>query len=470
MSQKEMQINYMILRGSIVINFDSKNFIVNSGSDEYSNVLNIIKCSSLPVSDPKYRSLQELIPIVDPQKVISDAIPNGDFVVQKGKIYSDGQVVSGYIGQKLIEFVEQGLPYLPLFNFWKRIKNNPSNNSKDQLYQFLESNLIPLTEEGKFIAYKSVRSDMTDHHSGKFKYAINQLAQMDRSEVVDDPNHACGPGLHVGSFKYASSFGGNGSIILEVEVDPADVVSVPKDHASQKLRACQFIPVAVCQREYTSPVVITKKEQHTTPVVPKASTPAAPVSAILDENVMQILIGRDAYIAASLRPESFRALGTTFKEVVDIRPSKAATALRGFNGNAHGSVKSVTRFMDDDKKCYAVEYINGDVSTFFVFVPEGHTFVEPSASVVGEAVDFMKDIKVGNKVLSPTKTDTFALSAENYDNVRSLGRSKYPVALLELDTNSIIRRVLRGISTSTNDSVFLVDIGIVDQFIRYSAE
>ena len=67
---------------------------------------------------------------------------------------------------------------------------------------------------------------------------------MTRNNVCDDHNQGCSVGFHAGSLQYASTFGGGESILLIVEIDPADVVSVPSDCNCQKLRTCKYTVVA----------------------------------------------------------------------------------------------------------------------------------------------------------------------------------------------------------------------------------
>jgi acyl carrier protein len=53
--------------------------------------------------------------------------------------------------------------------------------------------------------------------------------------------------LHVGSLEYAKGWGQR---VVLVEVDPADVVSVPSECSCQKLRCCKYVVLA----EYTGPM------------------------------------------------------------------------------------------------------------------------------------------------------------------------------------------------------------------------
>jgi hypothetical protein len=58
--------------------------------------------------------------------------------------------------------------------------------------------------------------------------------------------------------EYASSFGNRNSHLLIVEINPSDVVSVPKDSDCQKLRTCKYKVIA----EYTQKLPDNYTEQY----------------------------------------------------------------------------------------------------------------------------------------------------------------------------------------------------------------
>lgn len=251
-----MKVNYIFLKDSVVINHNANTHTVHRSDECYVQVKNAIKS----------KDYDELLRVVDKSAAIENYVPDGEFVVLNGAIYSNGERVNGYIENKLLEFVEEGLPYEYLLNFWKRLRENPSANSREQLYPFLERAKCPITARGTFIAYKAVKRvgerffAYHGYHNEKtrFEYIIGEPAAEDRSTVIDNPNQACGSGVHVGSYAYASSFNsGDDKVILEVEVDPADVVSVPKDCDYGKCRCCLVVPVAVLTGgEYNKSIVV----------------------------------------------------------------------------------------------------------------------------------------------------------------------------------------------------------------------
>jgi hypothetical protein len=117
---------------------------------------------------------------------------------------------------------------------------------------------MPITPNGNFLAYKSVKSDWTDHHTGTFNNSIGNTLEMVRNDVCDDANVGCSSGFHAGSLEYASSFGNRNSHLLIVEINPSDVVSVPKDSDCQKLRTCKYKVIA----EYTQKLPDNYTEQY----------------------------------------------------------------------------------------------------------------------------------------------------------------------------------------------------------------
>ena len=148
-----------------------------------------------------------------------------------------GTRVSQELSERIKDYAEKGLPLASLAKFAHKVSLNPSFNSRMMLYKFLEHNGHPLTKDGNFIAYRGVRSDNRDMHTGKYDNSVGQVLSMDRNEVDDNPNNTCSYGFHVATYSYASGFGNK---TVAVEVDPTDVVCVPTDYDGTKMRVCKF--------------------------------------------------------------------------------------------------------------------------------------------------------------------------------------------------------------------------------------
>jgi hypothetical protein len=80
---------------------------------------------------------------------------------------------------------------------------------------------------------------------------------MDRGKVDADRERTCSAGLHVAAWNYAESFYFNGHL-LEVEVNPRDVVAVPTDYNNEKMRTCEYKVVRVAGKPRTEPMVFSE--------------------------------------------------------------------------------------------------------------------------------------------------------------------------------------------------------------------
>lgn len=125
--------------------------------------------------------------------------------------------------------------------FIKNLNQNPSFQSVRQLYGFLDKNDLPITQNGTFLAYKKVRHDFLDIHSGTFDNSIGKDVKMPRYQVEDNPEVTCSRGLHVCSYGYLDNFAhSNLDHVVICEVNPKDVVSVPYDYNNAKMRVCEY--------------------------------------------------------------------------------------------------------------------------------------------------------------------------------------------------------------------------------------
>lgn len=176
-------------------------------------------------------------------------------------IYYRDQPLPAKLMGRILAMCRTGEDPAPLFAFWRRLADNPSQDSVRQLYDFLENKGIPISTDGMILAYKSVRSDFRDYHSGTIDNSVGQAPRMFRDEVCADSATHCAPGLHVGSLQYASTFGSDNRKIVICEVDPADVVSVPSDHNCQKMRVCGYRVVGLHSGQEMSSTVMDLKEE-----------------------------------------------------------------------------------------------------------------------------------------------------------------------------------------------------------------
>jgi hypothetical protein len=234
-------MNYIILPQSLILNHAGKTTTINKADGRYDQVIQKIKEGKL----------DEIIPLLS----IADSLSERGFQVVDGIVHVDGDALPESLSARVLDFFNNNLPFEPLLKFWAKLKNNPSFNSRQMLFKFLEHNGHPITTEGNFIAYRAVRNDFLDKHTGKMDNSVGNVVEIDRSKVDDNPNNTCSHGLHVATMSYAQTFGSGDDKLLDVEVSPADVVAVPTDYNGTKMRVCRFKVVAESQGLIDKPLV-----------------------------------------------------------------------------------------------------------------------------------------------------------------------------------------------------------------------
>lgn len=163
-----------------------------------------------------------------------------------------GKPMPSTLSEFTLQFVEQGFNTDFIERFWKNLCQNPSEQSRESLYAFLEANNMTLTDDGCFIGYRSIRENWTDHLTGTMDNSIGATVKMDRAGVDPNPENTCSSGLHVAAWDYVSNFGYRESRLVEVKVNPRDVVTVPPDYNQQKMRVCEFVVISEIDEERTT--------------------------------------------------------------------------------------------------------------------------------------------------------------------------------------------------------------------------
>lgn len=164
----------------------------------------------------------------------------GKITIEHGVVKYNGAAVHNHVTQEILKFMDQGLTPTPIINFLGKLMLNPSWRAREELFTFREHKNMPLTPAGFFQAYKGVRPDYNDKYSNTICNKVGESPRMPREQVCDDSNIGCGPGFHAGSLAYASDWAGPDGHVMIVEIDPADVCSVPHDCGHQKLRCCHY--------------------------------------------------------------------------------------------------------------------------------------------------------------------------------------------------------------------------------------
>lgn len=243
------------------------------------NFQKILTCLKLKDYDAIPKLLDVAKAIVDHSK--------GLVTITNGIVFYAGTAMHNALTDRMLKMVGLGVDIKHMALFLDNLMKNPSYRSVEQLYNFMEACDMPITEDGCLLAYRSVNNDYWDTHTGKTSLSlppdkVNNVSgviwdstgkvcngvfverffvrngvktlltdegtcvvSMERNLVDDNPDQTCSKGLHVCSQKY----GMYGKRLLLVKVNPADVVSVPKDYNQAKMRVCRYEVVKDVQHE-----------------------------------------------------------------------------------------------------------------------------------------------------------------------------------------------------------------------------
>jgi hypothetical protein len=217
-----------------------------------------------------------VLDLFDVEKVIRENFTrlSERVLVRNGRIYFDGNELDNAITEHILRFLDEGGAtgdWSPLVNFLEKIQDNPIEHSREQLYRWLASHKFSITQEGDIVAYKGVKrieNEAAEHdfqsvyggHAivdevevhGEVPQSIGSVVEMPRTEVAHNPREACSSGLHVATFSYAKGWG---EVVLEVHVNPRDIVSVPNGEA-EKARTCRYYVEDVVTAPYEAAIVL----------------------------------------------------------------------------------------------------------------------------------------------------------------------------------------------------------------------
>jgi len=179
-------------------------------------------------------------PLVSLKKQIQIAM-NGKIKLTETGIFLEEKELSGAVIDFIVEYANKNADNISLSAFLKFLEKlllNPSERAKKELFGFLKAGNIPIAENGNILTYKKITENYLDCYTKTIDNSIGSIVKMNREDVDPNSSVTCSNGLHVCSYSYLRHFGGERTVICEV--NPRDVVSIPDDYNAAKMRCCQY--------------------------------------------------------------------------------------------------------------------------------------------------------------------------------------------------------------------------------------
>ena len=267
------KVPYTLSEDSITVLWEGKPYSVRSDNANFSALRKAL-------FEARYEDVGQYL---DLKKAVEDFV-DGDVEIKIEVVYYKGFRLAGVVVDKLLDMLRSGMKdSSPLVNYIKRLMENPSSNSIEELYTFLGYKSLPITPDGKILGYKGVQDNFysstgnadtvvvqgTTNERHQIFNGVGETIEVQRRCVDDNKDNHCSWGLHIGSFDYADGWSGCDGKLLLVEFDPQDAVSVPSDCSFQKLRVCKYTVVADltdCKRELNKAVYEYNKPVYNDPV------------------------------------------------------------------------------------------------------------------------------------------------------------------------------------------------------------
>jgi len=305
---------------SISIVIDGKNHIVPASHPNFDKIRDAIKAND-EVAIP------DLIDI--PQAIRRYA--EGKLEVFDDSIVYNGEMLANPLVDRILRMMAEGFDIAPMAKFLDDLLLNPSRTAVQELYLFLEANGIAITPDGHFLAYKRVRPDFRDIHSGQFDNSIGSIHEMPRNKVDEDRRRTCSYGFHVCSLTYLPNFSSQGSDdhVMIVKVNPADVVAVPEDYNNAKMRVAKYAVVDEYKGEWDRDAFTTAVvDEYEPEIVEEEHTYTVKLRALDDVGAVH-----EAYLTLAASDEESanefavdRAEEAQFAAGVDLETVKAVSA------------------------------------------------------------------------------------------------------------------------------------------------
>lgn len=234
----------------------------------YNEMIKIIENPNVDIENAALEMYDLMSPVSRVKKQISSSYYLSDNLsIQDGQIYFGDFMLEEALANHMLSLLdEENVPkdeilWKSYVRFLDNLHQNVHEDIRKQLFKWMEyenqaGNAFGITEDGCIVGYKGCGGTVLNPQSvfegtaivdgvemtGKIPNKVGSVITMPRSAVQNDPSIGCSYGLHVGTRSYATAWA---PILILVKVNPRDVVSVPYECDSQKMRVCEYTVLKV---------------------------------------------------------------------------------------------------------------------------------------------------------------------------------------------------------------------------------
>lgn len=216
---------FIVSGDSLVVVIDGVNYTINKSSSLYNKVKNAVIRSDWDSA---------ILTLESANSLKGDIWWNEEDCL----VYYGSEPLHHSLADRIPQMLNEGFDTKPMVNFLKNLFDNPAPHAIEELYDFMEKNDLPITADGCFLAYKKVREDYKDCHSGKYDNSVGEIVKMERKDCDPVRGNLCSTGFHFCGISYLSCYGGER--VMVVKINPKNVTSIPLDYNFAKGRCCEY--------------------------------------------------------------------------------------------------------------------------------------------------------------------------------------------------------------------------------------
>lgn len=218
---KAKPVPYVMKKNFIQVLLPGKPFTLNSSHPTFKKLKYALK-------KRQWKKIPELVNAA--QTILHYA--EGQVEVEGGVVKYKGRTIQSALTDRILQMGKAGKPIVHLVKFMDNLYLNPSEKAIRSFYEWLVDNDLPITDDGCFLAYKSVDADFKDTHTKTVDNRPGQVIMMSRKVANTDYDTQCATGFHICSKQY----GLYGSRVLAVKANPKHILSA----VSGKMRVTQY--------------------------------------------------------------------------------------------------------------------------------------------------------------------------------------------------------------------------------------
>ena len=237
-------------------------------SETFNLVKQLVKTPNPDMEELGMKLYEVMSPVANVKKRIeSDFYLSESMSVENGVIKFGEYVLEETLSNHILSLLDDnntpkdGKLWKSYVRFLDNLHQNVNEDIRKQLFRWMDyenkaGNDFGITEDGCIVGYKGCVGTVLQPMSqftgnaivdgvevkGSIPNKVGSVIQMPRSAVEFDPSVGCSVGLHVGTRDYAVGWA---PILLLVKVNPRDIVSVPYEVQSQKMRVCEYTVLEV---------------------------------------------------------------------------------------------------------------------------------------------------------------------------------------------------------------------------------